>query len=278
MKTFIKWQGNKSKHINKFIQYVPEFTGTYIEPFVGSGAMLLYLQPDNWIINDLNKDLVNVWKCVKDSPDTIINIFEDFGKKFKNLSNLDKRILCKEITNTIETSTYDINRACKFMLMKFCAYMGNIITKNIMCFPGLDFNIYTKNSYSFLTENYFNNLNNTSNFLNETNGKIYNKDYSLILEKAKKGDFVFLDPPYIEEHNYGFNYNKNEVLDNLFLKKLLVQIKKLNNKGVKWLMTQADTIEIKTLFKDYTIKKIKVYRISNKTYTNELIIFNYESQ
>ena len=275
MKTFIRWQGNKSKHINKFIQYVPEFTGTYIEPFVGSGAMLLYLQPDHWIINDLNKDLVNVWKCVKESPEEIIDYFEDFGKKFKNLSNLDKRILCKEITNKIETSTYDINRACKFMLMKFCAYMGNIITKNIMCFPGLDFNIYTKNSYSFLTENYFNNLNNTSNFLNETNGKIYNKDYSLILEKAKKGDFVFLDPPYIEDHIYYFNYNKDEVLDNTFLKELYLQIKKLNNKGVKWLMTQADTHEIKSLFKNYTIKTMKVYRRGSKSYVNELIIFNY---
>lgn len=34
MKTFIKWQGNKSKHINKFIKYIPQFTGTYIEPFL----------------------------------------------------------------------------------------------------------------------------------------------------------------------------------------------------------------------------------------------------
>ena len=62
MKTFIRWQGNKSSHINKFIKYIPQYTGTYIEPFVGSGALLLYLQPNKWIINDINKDLVSIWK------------------------------------------------------------------------------------------------------------------------------------------------------------------------------------------------------------------------
>jgi len=56
MKTFIRWQGNKSKHINKFIEYIPEFTGTYIEPFVGSGALLLKLQADTKQIKEIFKE------------------------------------------------------------------------------------------------------------------------------------------------------------------------------------------------------------------------------
>ena len=59
MKTFIKWSGNKSKHINKFKEYIPKEFNTYIEPFIGSGALLLHLEPKKWIINDLNKDLIN---------------------------------------------------------------------------------------------------------------------------------------------------------------------------------------------------------------------------
>ena len=275
MKTFIKWQGNKSQHINKFIQYIPEFTGTYIEPFVGSGAMLLKLQPEKWIINDKNKDLINVWKDVKNSPEEIIDYFQEFGKEFKKLSKQEKINMCKKITKTIEEKQYNIERSSTFMLMKFCVYMGNIFINNKYQFLGLDLNITIQNRYFFLEDNYYNNLIDVSYFMNETKGKIYNKDYISILEKAKKGDFVFLDPPYIEDHDYQFNYNKNEILDNLFLKKLLVQIKKLNNKGVKWLMTQADTDEIKSLFKNYTIKTMKVYRTGSKSYVNELIIFNY---
>jgi DNA adenine methylase len=275
MKTFVRWQGNKSKHLNKFIEYIPEFSGTYIEPFVGSGAMLLKLQPEKWIINDLNKDLINIWKSVKEHPQEIIKIFKEFGKKFKHLSKENKVKYCREITSKIEKTPYDINRASIYILMKYCAYMGDILKNDDFSYPGLDMNIYLNNRYFFLEQNNYNNIIEVSKFLNNSNGQIYNKDYTIVLDKAKSGDFVFLDPPYIESHNYQFNYNKGEELNEKFLKKLYKQVKKLNKRDVKWMMTQADTKQIKEMFKEYTIKKFKVYRRSSKSYVNELIIMNY---
>jgi DNA adenine methylase len=123
------------------------------------------------------------------------------------------------------------------------------------------------NLYSLILE--------VSHFLNNSKGKIFNKSYEIILDKAKSGDFVFLDPPYIESHNYEFNYNKDEVLDEKFLSNLYKQVKKLDKRNIKWLMTQADTKQIKNIFKEYTIKKFKVYRMASKSYVNELIIINY---
>jgi DNA adenine methylase len=275
MKTFIKWQGNKSKHLNKFIEYIPDFSGTYIEPFVGSGALLLKLQPKKWIINDLNKDLINIWNQVKNNPDQIIKIFKEFGKYFKPLSKTDKVKYCKEITCKIEQMPYDIKRASVYLLMKFCSYMGNIIIKNNLYFKSLDLPIIINNRYFFLEENNYNNILEVSHFLNNSKGKIFNKSYEIILDKAKSGDFVFLDPPYIESHNYEFNYNKDEVLDEKFLSNLYKQVKKLDKRNIKWLMTQADTKQIKNIFKEYTIKKFKVYRRVSKIYVNELIIMNY---
>ncbi len=275
MKTFIKWQGNKSKHINKFIEYIPDFSGTYIEPFVGSGALLLKLQPKKWIINDLNKDLINIWNQVKNNPDQIIKIFKEFGKYFKPLSKTDKVKYCKEITCKIDQMPYDIKRASVYLLMKFCSYMGNIIYNNKYLFQGLDMHIYLENKYFFLQQNNYDNILEVSEFLNNSKGKIFNKSYEIILDKAKSGDFVFLDPPYIESHNYNFNYNKDEVLDESFIHNLYKQVKKLDKKDVKWLMTQADTKQIKNIFKEYTIKKFKVYRAITKSYANELIIMNY---
>jgi DNA adenine methylase len=274
MKTFIKWQGNKSKHLNKFIEYIPDFSGTYIEPFIGSGALLLKLQPKKWIINDLNKDLINIWKSVKEHPQEIIKIFKEFGKDFKPLSKTDKVKYCKEITSKIEKLPYDIKRASIYLLMKFCSYM-EILIKNKFFFSGLDMHIYLENNYPFLKQNNYDNILEVSHFLNNSNGKIFNKSYEKILDKAKSGDFIFLDPPYIESHNYKFNYNKDEVLDESFIHNLYKQVKKLDKRGVKWLMTQADTKQIKEIFKEYTIKKFKVYRMGSKTYVNELIIMNY---
>ena len=276
MKTFIRWQGNKSKHINKFIEYIPTFTGTYIEPFLGSGALLLKLQPKKWIINDINKDLINIWKYVKNNPLGIIDIFNDFGNHFKPLSKEDKVKYCKEITSNIELMPYDINRASMYLLMKYCAYTGDIIVNNNYTFMGLDKNIFIRNNYPFLLQKNYDNINQVSQFLNTKSGKIFNKSYEEILDKAKEGDFVFLDPPYIENNNYGFNYNKNEILNETFIQELFIQVKKLDNRNVKWLMTQADTQQIKNVFKDYIFKKFKVYRSSSKSYVNELLIMNYK--
>ena len=277
MKTFIRWQGNKSKHINKFIHYIPEFTGTYIEPFIGSGALLLKLQPKKWIINDINKDLISIWNHVKNNPKEIIEIFEKFGVHFKPLTIKDKVIYCREITSKIETLPYNIQRATDYVLMKFCVYMGDIILNNKFYFNGIDTNIYIRNLYTFLKSEYYSNLHQISQYLNNTNGKIFNESYEVILNKAKKNDFVFLDPPYIESHNYKFNYNKDEILDETFILKLYQQVKKLDSRNVKWLMTQADTAQIKEIFKEYTIKTFQVYRMGSKSYTNELIIMNYNN-
>ena len=82
LKTFIRWQGNKSRYANHIIKHFPEEYNTYIEPFIGSGALLLKTQPIKWIINDLNKDLINIWKNVKNEPEEIIQLFKQFGKKF----------------------------------------------------------------------------------------------------------------------------------------------------------------------------------------------------
>ncbi len=276
MKTFIRWQGNKSQHINKFAHLLPiEIKGRYIEPFVGSGALLLKFQPNKWIINDINKDLINIWKSIKSDPNLIIKKFKNFGEKFIPMSKEEKLKYCKKITSKIENESFNSKRSIDYLLMKHSCYMNNIVINNKFVFNGLDLHILSRNKYYFLHEKYYNNLLEISRFLNESKGQIYNKSYEKILAKAKKDDFVFLDPPYIQEHNCGFNYNQNEVLDDSFIQKLYKEVLKLDNKGVKWLMTQADTKKIRNLFKNYTIKEFKVYRMGMKKYVNELVITNY---
>lgn len=273
LKTFIKWTGNKTRHLKYIIPHIPREYDTYIEPFLGSGSMFLKLQPNKWIINDINRDNINMWESVMDDPESIIYIFEEFGKIFKPLSNRDKIIYCKEIVSTIKNMNYNIERAIIYTLMKFCSYMGEIIINNKFYFKGLEQNIYNNNRYSFLTRSYFNNLKNINIFLNETNGRIFNTDYKKILRKAKKGDFIFLDPPYID--NYTHMYNVDQKIDLNFIEDLKTECMILDNKDIKWLMTQADTKVIRKMFKDYEIIEYPVYRRYLNKYINELIIKNY---
>jgi DNA adenine methylase len=282
MKTFIRWQGNKSKYLkhlkkvipNDIIQDIEDGNITYIEPFLGSGALFLDLQPERWIITDINKDNINIWKSIKENPYKIISEFKKFGKSFKIKTRENKIKFCKEKTKEIDKLPYNFNRASQFLLMKFCVYMGNIIVNNKFVFNGLDLNIDNLNTYSFLKQKYYDLLKQISEYLNESNGKIYNKDYKLILSKAKKGDFVFLDPPYFEKHSYQFNYNKDETIDLKFLKDLKTELINLDKKGIKWIMTYANTEEVKDVFKSFIIKKFKVFRRASMKSTYELIILS----
>jgi len=66
-KPFVKWAGGKRQIIDKLKQYVPHEFNTYYEPFVGGGALLFELSPKKAVINDYNKELMNVYVCIKDS-------------------------------------------------------------------------------------------------------------------------------------------------------------------------------------------------------------------
>ena len=182
---------------------------------------------------------------------------------------------CRKKTSELNTIIKSKERTILYMLMTYCAYLGNILIRNKFYFRGLEMHVYIDNRCFFLEPSYFDNLFQVSNFLNSKKGKIYNEDYKKILKKAKQGDFVFLDPPYIEEHNYGFKYNKNEKLDTKFMSQLKKQCDILHKKNIKWLMTQADTKQVRETFKDYTIKEYPVYRRGNNCYKNELLIKNY---
>lgn len=282
MKTFVRWPGNKSKYLKEIQKYLPTARSageapysTYIEPFVGSGALLLYLHPQKWIINDKNKDIINIWNSIKNSSDKMRHIFSRFHKQIDKINNLqDKLAFCRKKLELMKSSDFNTQRAVLFVALKSCAYMGHIFIKNVFQITGLDTYLSTGEPVYCFSEKYHDNLKTVERFLNDTNGKIYNKDYKQILQKAKENDFVFLDPPYIEDHNYKFTYNKNDS-QGLLLDELLKQVKVLDERGVKWLMTQANTSNVKAVFKDYNIDTFKVFRGYTKTHHTELIIRNY---
>ena len=66
-KPFVKWAGGKRQIIDKLKKYIPDEYNTYYEPFVGGGALLFELSPKKAVINDYNKELINVYECIKDA-------------------------------------------------------------------------------------------------------------------------------------------------------------------------------------------------------------------
>lgn len=272
MKTFIRRPGNKSNHLKYIIPFIPEFTGTYIEPFLGTGAVFLHLLPSKAILNDINTNIINIWKLVKLHPELIMSEIEKFKEYFLPLSNTDKLNYCKKIV--LNMDTYDGHkRTIMYLLMNYCSFNGTLMNSmGEWHISGLNGHIYNNESCHIFTETYKQKLIDLHAILQDIH--VENTDYIHILRKAKTGDFVFLDPPYVEDRNYAFKYNKTEKFQVEVLKKELDRLTRLN---VKWLMTQADTIEMRSLFENYNIKSYSnnsSYRHS-KNVKNELVITNY---
>jgi DNA adenine methylase len=272
MKTFIRRPGNKTKHLNHIIPRIPKFSGTYYEPFLGTGAVYLHILPKKAVLNDLNKDISNIWKLVKNNPVYMNEQIEKFKKSFIPLNNIDKLEMCKNIVSKLDKYSGP-QRTINYLLMIYCSLNGAIISSNnTMAISGLYRHIYFNESCHIFTETYKSKILELQHILK--NIKIENKDYSKVLDNAKKGDFVFLDPPYIEERKYAFSYNKDDMFD---IKKLKNELQKLDKKKVKWMMTQVDTKQVRELFKKY---KFYVYINSlscnnNSSGKSEVIITNY---
>lgn len=276
MKPVIRWPGNKSKYAKLISQHFPDEYSRYIEPFVGSGALLFHTNPDKWIINDINKDLINVYNTVKENPQLVIKRMKQFGKTIKSFeTNGERTTFCRAQLEKFASMPYDGHRASLFMILKYCAYMSNLIVKGNYYFTGLDSKFFknTKSDLYFLTAKCHDNLLSVSNFFNAANGRIFNTDYKAILKKAKRNDFVFIDPPYVEDYDYHISYNISN--NNDIVKELYSEVRMLDTRGVHWLMTQADTPAVRDTFKEYNMIPFQVFRGFTNSYKTELIIKNY---
>ncbi len=97
-KPFLKWAGGKTQLIEPIQNLLPknftESNFTYIEPFVGSGAVLFWVLNNfsslkKAIINDVNEDLINVYTSIATKPKELISILEIFENEFHLLEYVE---------------------------------------------------------------------------------------------------------------------------------------------------------------------------------------------
>ena len=272
-KPFVKWAGGKRQILDKLKEYVPVEYNTYYEPFVGGGALLFELAPKHAVINDLNKELMNTYKVLCDE--------EKFKKMCRVLNNYE--------ANHSEEFYYEIRNKDrnKNTYNKLSDYTraARTIYLNKACFNGLyrvnskgEFNVpYGKKTKVNTYDG--NNLITVSNYLTMNDIKILNVDYKEALKTAKKGDFVYIDPPYDSDTaiftNYtetGFNKDSQRELAFVF--------KELSDKGVFVMLSNYNTTLIQELYKGYHIHLIEAKRNINANAKKrgsvfEVIITNY---
>lgn len=231
MKPLVKYRGGKSKEIPHLIKHIPKYSGKYIEPFFGGGALFFYLEPKKAIINDINSKLISFYLGVKDNFEVLkTELFE-----IEKIYTLNRRKFDVLKSKTPDQRVKDENETLYYEIRE----MFNDLTKKKYSDALLYFFI-NKTAYSgmirYNSKGEFNvpygrykNLNTTlvtkAHKQLLTNTEIYNLDYTKIFEIAKEDDFMFLDPPYdcvfsdygnVEYKKDGFNEKNQTVLANNF--------------------------------------------------------------
>lgn len=269
----LKWVGGKRQLLTEINPLLPKKITTYVEPFVGGGAVLFDLQPSKAIINDSNSELMNVYKVVRDCPNELLELLEKHNK----LNNQEYYYQVREL-----------DRSNEYGLMSDVEKAARIIYLNKTCYNGL-FRVNQAGQFNSPYGKYKNpNIINKpvilamSNYLNENSIKILEGDYKEALKGLRKGAFVYFDPPYMPISSSssftGYTENGFTEKDQVELKK---ECDKLNERGIRFLLSNSDHPLILELYKDYKIIKIKARRFINSNgnkrgEVNEVLVRNYE--
>ena len=272
-KPFVKWAGGKRQIIDELKKYIPDEFNTYYEPFIGGGALLFELAPKKAVINDSNAELMNVYQVLCDDS------------KFKKMC----RVLNNYEANHSEDFFYEIRNKDKnkntFNRLSDYTRAARTIYLNKACFNGL-YRVNSKNEFnvpfgkkSKVNTYDGNNLITVSNYLTMNDIKILNKDFEEVLKDAKKGDFVYFDPPYDSDNNIFTSYTE-EGFGKEEQRRLAKVFKELDQKGVYVMLSNHNTTLINELYKDYHIHVIEAKRNINSNgkkrgKVEEVIITNF---
>lgn len=270
----VKWAGGKRQILNEIKNLMPKEYNNYFEPFVGGGALLFDILPKNAVINDVNQELLAIYRCLQDRELYMLMIDE----------------LNKHELNHNEKYFYEIrslDRNPRFELEPIWKRASRAIYLNKACFNGL---------YRVNSKGYFNvpsakkekvktydraNLEGIYQYFLNNNVIVLNGDFVEACRTAKKGDFVYFDPPYDiwdDKESFTayskFDFNKEDQI------RLAECFKDLSNRGVKCLLSNHNTKFINELYSGFNIRVIKAKRMINSKATGrgaveEVLISNY---
>ena len=274
-KPFVKWAGGKRQIIDKLLKLVPVEYNTYYEPFVGGGALLFELSPKCAVINDSNKELMNVYKTIStdEGYEETLKILNNYEKKHDEAFYYKIRNIDKDKVKFSKLNDYE--RAARTIYL------------NKACFNGL-YRVNSKGEFNVpfnkkLKINTYDGQNMTLAYVYFQTNKItmLSTDFEEAVKDAKKGDFIYFDPPYDSENDNTFNSYTEDGFGKEEQRRLAKVYKELSGRGCYVMLSNHNTTLINELYKDYNIHVINAKRNINskgekRGSVEEVIITNYE--
>ena len=211
----IKWSGSKrtvASQLGEF--FLP--AQNYYEPFVGGGAMMPFAKAEKGKASDIIPELIALWNEIKNNPEVVANEYEIRWNRLQN-GSFQVFYEVRDIFNSTKNPLdfLFLTRTCLNGMIRY-NNAGEFNNSLHLTRPGID----PKRLAAII--NQWHKVVNKFSFLNV--------DYRECLEDVKKGDFVFLDPPY--------GGTKSRYTQTTFsLEEFYQTLDLLNSKGVNWMLT-----------------------------------------
>lgn len=262
MTPFLKWPGGKRWFVFKYAKLLPSTFRRYIEPFLGAGSVFFHLKPKNALLGDINEELVNAYRIIKNDWVLLENVL------LAHHRNHGKRYYYR-IRDTEPRK--DLNRAARLIYL------------NRTCFNGIyrvnldgKFNVPkgTKDAVLYDTDKF------VELARQLTHVELRTSDFEELIDEAKKDDLVFADPPYTVRHNLNGFIKYNETLfswqDQV---RLAEALDRARARGARIVATNANHNSVRELYRDrkFKLKAISRYSVisadpDKRTSFEELVI------
>lgn len=261
---FLKWAGGKGQLLQQYSPLFPTKWRTYVEPFLGGGAVFFHLQPSAAVLSDINEELINVYVAVRDRVDELIEALR---------------------VHRNERDYYYSVRAWKPATLTPVQRAARLIFLNRTCYNGL-YRVNRKGQFNVPFGRYANpticdqaGLRAASLVLGGAD--ICAADFEDALERAQAGDFAYIDPPYnplsatssfTSYAEGGFGEGEQRRLASVY--------KRMDRRGVMLMLSNSASELVRSLYTGFRIVEVTARRAINSKADGrglipELAILNY---
>lgn len=234
MTPFLKWAGGKRWLVKQLKELLPLSYGTYVEPFLGSGAIFFELCTGAARLSDVNFELIETYVAIRDEPSHVFDILKTFHTEH-----------CESFYYRTRASVPDDRyaRAARFVYLNRTCWNGlyRVNRKNEFNVP-----IGTKSSVIFIDDDFV--------AISEalSRATISACDFSVSIDATQGGDLIYVDPPYTVKHNMNGFIKYNQTLfswdDQMRLRDCLVRAR---DRGCHVVISNADHSSVRDLYADF---------------------------
>lgn len=271
LKPILHWAGGKTQLLPELLKYIPDSFNTYFEIFLGGGALFFNLKPKNAIINDLNEELMNVYRVIRMTPKDLI-----YNLKQLNINTEEHYYFVRNLDKDRGWSDFSpVFKAARTIYLNRTGFNGlyRVNSKGQFNVP------YGKHRRVMTIDEGL--IMDISKYLLANDIMLINSDFEKILSITCENDFVFCDPPYypLSETSSFTAYTKEGFKEEDHYR-LYNSLCKLNERNVKFILCNSYCPFNLDLYKDFDIITIEANRCINsdadkRGKIKEIIVKNY---